>query len=97
MHLRWLPAAVRRLRRQPFAVYAMKNSTSAVLRDGTIAPAVKDGALQVNGEAIALIPENAREISAAVAELRQAVRQSLRDLRMTDRIAELNKRCTEII
>jgi hypothetical protein len=62
-----------------------------------IAPAVKDGALHVNGEAIALIPENSRRVSAAIAELRQAARQGLRGLRMQDRIVKLDKRCTELI
>jgi hypothetical protein len=36
-----------------------------------IAPSIQDGALHTDGEAIALIPENAEKISAAVAELRK--------------------------
>src|SRR5215471_19144709 len=35
----------------------------------SIAPSIQDGALHANGEAIALIPENAEKVSAAVAEL----------------------------
>ena len=35
-----------------------------------IAPSIQDGALQTNGEAIALIPENAEKVAAAVAALR---------------------------
>jgi len=37
-----------------------------------IAPAVKDNAIHVNGEAIALIPENTERVAAAVADLRRA-------------------------
>jgi hypothetical protein len=62
-----------------------------------IAPAVKDGALHVNGETIELIPENSQKVSAAVADLRQALRQGLRGLRTQERITMLNDRCTEII
>jgi hypothetical protein len=62
-----------------------------------IAPSVKDGALHVNGEAIALIPENSRKVSAVIAELRQAAGLGLRGLLLQNRIAELNKRCTDII
>jgi len=36
-----------------------------------IAPAIKDGALHTEGEAIALIPENADKVAAAVAALRK--------------------------
>jgi hypothetical protein len=39
-----------------------------------IAPAIQDGSLQVNGEAIALIPENADKVAAAVAEMRKAAK-----------------------
>jgi hypothetical protein len=38
-----------------------------------IAPAITDGALHHDGEAIALIPENSRKVAAAVAEMRSAV------------------------
>ena len=38
-----------------------------------IAPAIQDHALQHDGEAIALIPENAEKVTAAVTELRKAV------------------------
>ncbi len=38
-----------------------------------IAPAIHDGALHVNGEAIELNPENSRRIAAAVAEMRRAI------------------------
>jgi hypothetical protein len=36
-----------------------------------IAPAIRDGAIQANGEPIELAPENARQVAAAVAELRR--------------------------
>lgn len=38
-----------------------------------IAPAIRDKSVYVNGEAIALIPENSDRVTAAVAELRRAV------------------------
>src|SRR6516164_3699162 len=38
-----------------------------------IAPAVSDGVLHHNGEAIALTPENLQKVAAAVAEMRSAV------------------------
>jgi len=62
-----------------------------------IAPAVKDGALHFNGEAIPLKPENSRKVSAAVAELRRTIQFLGRNLRITDRIVELDKRCTAIV
>ena len=38
-----------------------------------VAPAIHDGALHHNGEAIELNPENSRKVAAAVAELRRAI------------------------
>jgi len=38
-----------------------------------IAPSIQDGALLKDGEAIALIPENAEKVAAAVAELRKPI------------------------
>ena len=38
-----------------------------------IAPAVKDGALHVDGEAIELNAENSRKVAAAVSRLRRAI------------------------
>jgi len=52
-----------------------------------IAPAVKDGALHVNGEAIELNAENSRKVAAAVSRLRRAIpgrtvsRDPIEDLR----------------
>jgi hypothetical protein len=62
-----------------------------------LAPAVKDGALHFNGEAIALKPENSRKVTAAVAELRRSIQFLGRNLRITDRIVELDKRCSAIV
>jgi hypothetical protein len=62
-----------------------------------IAPAVKDGALHLNGEAIPLIPENSRKVTAAVAELRRSIQYLGRNLRICDRIVELDKRCAAIV
>jgi len=62
-----------------------------------LAPAVKDGALHFNGEAIPLLPENSRKVSAAVAELRQSIQYLGRHMRISERIVALDKRCTAII
>ena len=53
----------------------------------SIAPAVKDGALQVDGEAIELNAENSRRVADAVSRLRRAIpgrtasRNPIEDLR----------------
>ena len=62
-----------------------------------IAPAVKDGALHFKGEAIPLKPENSRKVSAAVSELRQSLQYFGRNLRIQERIVQLDKRCTAIV
>jgi hypothetical protein len=66
-----------------------------------IAPAIRDGALVVDGEAIGLNMENARRLTAAVADLRRAtpkpVKKPKPPLAMPERIRELDKRCTEMI
>jgi hypothetical protein len=62
-----------------------------------IAPAVKDGSLQVNGETIPLIPENSRKVTAAVSELRRSLLAFGGSLRMTDRIVDLDKRVMAIV
>jgi hypothetical protein len=51
-------------------------------------------ALHFNGETIPLIPENSRKVTAAVAELRKSIQNFGPSLRIYDRIAELDKRCT---
>jgi hypothetical protein len=62
-----------------------------------ISPVVKDGVLHFNGEAIPLQPENSRKVSAAVAELRRNILFLGRNLRLTDRIVALDKRCAAIV
>ncbi len=58
-----------------------------------IRPAIQDQSLHVDGESIALIPANAARISAAVAGLRKAARPRSPE----DPIAELDRRCSEIL
>jgi hypothetical protein len=67
-----------------------------------IAPAVSDGVLHHNGEAIALTAENSRKVAAAVAEIRSAMpkkstqsSERAQDLRRG--IEELGHRCSEIL
>ena len=62
-----------------------------------LAPAVQNGALHFKGEEIPLIPDNARKVSAAVAELRQSIQYLGRHMRISERIVALDKRCTAII
>lgn len=79
----------------------------------TIAPAIYDGALHVDDEAIELNSENSRKVAAAVAELRRAIpkkdrtpelqqlvdqmRAGIRDMAMEERIAGLHRCCTAVI
>jgi len=60
-----------------------------------IAPAVRDQQIQGHGEAIALIPENAHKITAAVADLRRdaAIRAAGKD----DRIEKVGRRCDQAV
>ncbi len=64
-----------------------------------IQPAVKDGAIQLHGEAIQLVPENAQKIAAAVAELRRSAsaKRPARQLEMHERLSLLDRRSTAII
>ena len=55
-----------------------------------IAPSVKEGALQFNGETIELTAENSRKVAAAVAGLRQPKQ-------MQERLASLDKNCARLI
>jgi hypothetical protein len=58
-----------------------------------IAPAVQDGAIQVNGDTIELAPENARQVAAAVAELRRgASGKKPEPPKPRDPVAEVNHR-----
>jgi hypothetical protein len=70
-----------------------------------VQPAVKDGALHYDGEAIGFDEENSRKLAAAAAELRgaaprrkrsaQAPRQ--RELQPHERIAEIDRRGTQMV
>jgi hypothetical protein len=61
-----------------------------------IAPAIRDQTLHHNGEAIALLPENAAKVAAAVSELRKAAEPGTSDA-PADPIPKLAKRCTELV
>jgi hypothetical protein len=58
-----------------------------------IAPSIHDQALHHNGDAIALIPENAEKVAAAVAELRKSVKHPP----PAPKASGLEKRCRELI
>jgi hypothetical protein len=68
-----------------------------------IEPAVKEGALHHDGEAIEFDPENSRKLAAAVAQLRSTeagkkpAKKSPPYREMHERIAELDRRCTMMI
>jgi ABC-type transporter Mla MlaB component len=63
-----------------------------------IEPAVKEGALHFDGEALELDGENSRKVAAAVAELRRrASAKKLPQPEMHQRLAELDKRCIAMI
>jgi PHD/YefM family antitoxin component YafN of YafNO toxin-antitoxin module len=59
-----------------------------------IAPSIRDQSLHHNGEAIALIPENAEKVAAAVAELR---RKEVEPAPPADPIPTVEKSCGELV
>jgi hypothetical protein len=59
-----------------------------------IAPSIRDQSLHHNGETIALIPENAEKVAAAVAELR---RKEEEPAPPTDPIPTVEKSCGELV
>jgi hypothetical protein len=61
-----------------------------------IAPSIRDQSLHHNGEAIALIPENAEKVAAAVAELRKTAAPPPAPA-PEDPIVKLEKRCAEVV
>jgi hypothetical protein len=65
----------------------------------SIEPAIKDGAIHFNEEAIELDPENSQKVVAAVAELRrsQATLEAPPPRTVEERLAALNKRCDGIV
>jgi len=66
----------------------------------TIAAAVSDKAIRLNGETIELVAENAERITAAVAELRKAAKEEA-ELAPTpstsDRLDALERRCEAVV
>jgi hypothetical protein len=58
----------------------------------TIAPAIREKNIHVNGQAIALLPENSDRVTAAVAELRQAAPPAAPPLPPQERMAALGRR-----
>jgi hypothetical protein len=69
-----------------------------------IEPSIKDGALHLKGDVIALEPRNAQRVAQAVAELRDALpaakpaaKKQRRPLDTPERIAEMNHRCAAIV
>src|SRR4051794_5108716 len=63
-----------------------------------IAPSIREQALHHNGDAIALIPENAEKVAAAVAELRKAaVATAPPPAPAEDPLTRLERRCTEVV
>jgi hypothetical protein len=64
-----------------------------------VAPAVQDGALHFNGEAIQLDPENARRVAKAVAQLRRQANQETpaRSNPVADRLADIEKRFSALL
>ena len=64
-----------------------------------LAPAVRDGILHLDGEAIPILHENAREISAAIASLRRsaAAARAARAQSLEERLKDIAKRCDRIV
>jgi len=64
-----------------------------------LAPSIRDGALHIDGEAIELIPENSRRLTAAVAGFRRAAPppKPPRQLAPHERLAALDQRCGEVV
>jgi hypothetical protein len=62
-----------------------------------IEPAIREGALHFNEEAIELDPENAQKLAAAVAELRRTIPVKEKPApTIQERLADLEKRCAAI-
>ena len=61
-----------------------------------IAPAVRENNIHLNGEAIALLPENSDRIAAAVAELQQAAAEAV-DAPVSKRLAVYERRFDRLI
>ena len=77
-----------------FELAQLKRVTPEQFR--AIAPAVREKNIHVNGEAIALVPENSDRIAAAVAELRQAKSSAL-EVSIEDGLAAFERRFDRLI
>jgi len=62
-----------------------------------IEPAVKEGALHFQGEAIELDPENAERVAQAVNEMRRNLPKEPRELPIQERLERLDKHCNAVI
>jgi len=64
-----------------------------------IAPAIRNGALECEGQTIELRVENSRRLAAAVAELRRSLpaAKTPRPLSTPERLARLDRRCAAIL
>jgi hypothetical protein len=64
-----------------------------------LAPAIHNGAVHCNGQAIELNVENSRRVAAVVAELRRSLGAARppRLVSMPQRLAQLDKRCARIV
>jgi hypothetical protein len=67
-----------------------------------IAPKIRDGALHLDGEEIELCVENAKRITAAVAELRRelpepAAKKASKPSGVSDRVADLDERARQVV
>ena len=76
-----------------FEVAQMTRISPATYR--AIAPSIRDQALHHNGEAIALIPQNAEKVAAAVAELRKTTVPP--PAAAPDPIEKLEKHCADLV
>ena len=66
----------------------------------TIAPAVTEKAIRLNGETIELVAENAKRIAVAVSELRKAAKEEAAAApppSIKDRLDALERRCDEVV
>ena len=62
-----------------------------------IAPAIRDSNIHVDGQAIALIPENSDRVAAAVAALRQAAPAAVATVSAEERMAILQRRFDQFV
>ena len=61
-----------------------------------LAPAISDHRIEANGQAIALIPEKAEEVAAAVEEMRRQSVKEKPSLTLRDRLDALDRQCRKL-